>query len=444
MLVQTMLYVFNNKILYSKEKFRLVGQICFYVGIFFLPSSILLASIPFLISAIIGSFLNNKNYFNDIWNKLFFSCGILMITNILFQNFFIEDLYTEQLDPKLSFIGLGNWIPYFWLFWSFQIYLDSSSKRKKISLILISGTLPVLVSGLGQYFFSWYGPFTALNGLIIWFQRPININDGLTGLFSSPNYAGSWLIFIWPLCISLFLDSTKNYLKKTLSICFLTSVGMTAFLTHSRNAWLGLILSVPIVVGSESFIWLGIIFSFIFLIISICIFPIFEGEFQNYLRVIIPEKIWMEFSDKGFEELDIKRIEIILQAIKISFIRPLIGLGASAFTTIFALKTGFWKGHSHNLIIELAISYGIPLTILLVLTVLALLINSGKTLFLNKYNNIYEKAWWTSIFVFIVSQFMDIQYFEGRISLLSWILLSGVKKIIDEKDEKFLNEKINS
>ena len=34
--------------------------------------------------------------------------------------------------------------------------------------------------------------------------------------------------------------------------------------------------------------------------------------------------------------------------------------------------------------------------------------------------------------LFLFSQLVDVQYFDGRISITFWILLAGAKKIIDE------------
>ena len=44
----------------------------------------------------------------------------------------------------------------------------------------------------------------------------------------------------------------------------------------------------------------------------------------------------------------------------------------------------------------------------------------------------YEKAWVSSLIVLVLSQLVDIQYFDGRISLAFWILLAGSRNIISE------------
>jgi len=413
-----------------------IGFIFLITGLFFLPSSLLIAGIFLIPSAIIGSFFNKKNYFKDFYNLPFLICGILILINSLFQKFLIPNLYENDWNTNLTIAGLANWLPFFWLFWAFDTYVDSKFKRKLIAKTLIFGTFPVLISGFGQYFFNWTGPFEILNGLIIWYQKPIEYPAGLSGLFSNQNYAGSWLNLVWPFCISLVLEKTRTLLKKTFSISFLISIGCAIFLTNSRNAWSGLLISLPLVIGYESLIWLLPVIVILFITIFYTISEFFTGEIQDLFREIIPERMWKEFSKEGFENLDASRFEIMKSAIKISFLRPIIGVGAASFTAIYALETTFWKGHSHNLILELAISYGYPVTIIFVSTILFILYSSGRTIFLNKMvfkeGNFFDRAWWTALFFFSISQLADIQYFDGKISLVTWLLLSGLKKIIDE------------
>ena len=63
---------------------------------------------------------------------------------------------------------------------------------------------------------------------------------------------------------------------------------------------------------------------------------------------------------------------------------------------------------------------------------------SAKLVFNRKYqiNELihFERAWWTSIFSFCFTQLFDIQYFDARLSITAWILLSGLKQILDENE----------
>ena len=95
-------------------------------------------------------------------------------------------------------------------------------KRKKAGLILVAGTFPVLISGFGQYFFEWTGPLEILNGLVVWYQRPL-VDHGLTGPFNNQNYAGAWLSLVWPFSIALLVEKTNSSLKKFTAISFFLS-----------------------------------------------------------------------------------------------------------------------------------------------------------------------------------------------------------------------------
>ena len=42
-----------------------------------------------------------------------------------------------------------------------------------------------------------------------------------------------------------------------------------------------------------------------------------------------------------------------------------------------------------------------------------------------------DKALWTSLFFFLISQLADIQYFDGKISTVMWIFMAALKNIIE-------------
>ena len=421
----------------NKNSLKKLGGISFFTGVFFLPSTLFIGGIFLLVSATIGTYVNKREYLSDNWNKSFFICGVLIIISSLKNFFFTNSLLTNEFDPKSSLIGTLNWLPFFWLFWGFQPFLDSIEKRKTTSIFLIAGTLPLIVSGFGQYFFNWTGPFELLNGLIVWYQRPIDTN-GLTGPFNNQNYAGSWFSLVFPFCLALLLEKTKKNLKKIFSLFFLCSIGISCILTNSRNAWASMISSIPLVIGFNSLYWYAPLVITIFAVIFLTVFQPLSGSFQDLLKELIPEKIWLEFADEGSRKLSVTRIEIFSSAYKISTLSPMFGLGAASFPIIYELQENLWRGHPHNIFLELAISFGYPATIVFVSTISILLIKSAIIIFSKHPNNVdyilYEKAWWTSIFLFFVTQLFDVQYFEGRISVVVWIMLCGLKLRLEEKN----------
>ena len=178
------------------NKFTDFGYKCFSVGLFLLPSAFVIAGILLLFASIIG-FCNQEGFFKDVWNKFLFTGSSLIVISSLINT---PDLFGFKLETFN--LGFLNWVPLSIFFYGFQYYLDSYQLRKKCCLILLAGTVPVIISVLGQVLFSWHSPLQILNGLIIWYQSPIKGFNAVSGLFNNPNYLGSWLNIICPFSVA--------------------------------------------------------------------------------------------------------------------------------------------------------------------------------------------------------------------------------------------------
>ena len=432
----------SEKKLLQKLKLLKIGEIkttntnylflLFYLALFLLPSAFILAALLLVIVLFISNYKSPRKYFNDMWNAPFLLTGLFMIISAIIHTTNNQLISKYNLDISLTWIGLANWIPFFWCFWGFQPFLNSNKKRKIAGIILLSGTMPVIITGLGQSLFGWYGPHEALNGLIIWYQRPLEGITGLTGLFNNPNYAGIWLNIIWPFCLASLTNSKKVFFEKIFIYFFTFSITITTILTNSRSAWIGILIGSLIMLGKNHFRLMRNLIMFLSTIISLTIFPLFGGHIQNLLRNLIPDSIWMEFTDFQYT-----RFEIWIAGIKTLFNNPIFGTGAGSFSEIFRNESGLWKGHSHNLPLELAISYGIPALILISIPIFLMTYKLTVNIFFNKNKfkfNIsnYDKAWIISFLILFISQMVDVQYFDGRVSLVGWLLLAGIKCLIEE------------
>ena len=411
----------------------------FRTGLFFLPSAPSIASLIIIISLLINSYKRKASWFKDNSNFLIFLITFLMLLSSVIQIFFIKNSYSEVLNKNSSWIGLFNWIPFFWIFCSSQEFLKSKEDRILSSLILCLSTIPVIFSGIGQTFFNWHGPLELLNGAIIWYQRPIDAISGLTAQFNHANYAGSWFTFILPLCIAQSFNQTSDKNKKYFLRIILAGIISCIFLTNSRNAWGSSILSIPLVLGTSSLQWFLPCVLFTFTLILVTTQNFFGSGIQTLLREIIPNKVWQEFTYEGFKNLDVTRLEILQEAFRVIINNPLFGTGAASFTIIYQLEKGFWKGHSHNILTELSISYGIPCTVILVFFISRILVKSFQNIYIKDKKNIFDRSIWTAVIIFLLSQQIDIQYFDGRISLVFWILLAGLKCINDENNSMIKN-----
>ncbi len=414
------------------------GEIFFYIGLFLLPSALSLGIISLLISFIVSLKKDSKSLFRENYSNIFFLGGIFLILSSL-VNFIdpnsINNLYSQRY---LTLLGLLNWLPLFFCFRIFQNFLKNPSDRKRCFLILISGTIPVFFSCLSQILFKWYGPFETLFGLITWFQRPIDGITDVSGLFSNPNYLSAWLIIIWPFILAtVAFDREKLFLslfKKFLIILTSTLLVLTA----SRSAWICLIISMPIFYGlnlKKCFLYISGIVSFIILTLST---QILGKSFQGLLRSIIPEGLWINFTPLGYETLNISRVGIWTKALEFIQEKPLLGHGSKSFSKLLSVDMDIWKGHSHSLPLELMVNYGIPAALLILVPISFLVFKSYRKVFLledkiNKFN-IIDRAWISSSILIIIMHMVDIQYFDARISIVGWILISGLKNINSSED----------
>ncbi|MBW3042961.1 O-antigen ligase family protein [Prochlorococcus marinus] len=407
------------------------GWRCFQIGVFFLPSSALISYIFLLIALFEGSFIRRDLYWRDYWNYPLVLTSLLMLVGCI-----------RSQTGWLAWIGLFNWLPFFWCFWGFQPYLLTTERRRKCASWLVLGSLPVLITGFGQLWLGWKGPWELFDGLIIWFISPGGEPLGrLSGLFDYANITAAWLSGVWPFCfasvIRPFIFGRNRVIPFLLSVAFVLAM----ILTNSRNAWGAIFIGLPLVVGSASWSWLIPLMVICFIPIVIAVLPVFDAGLQQFARSIVPESIWMRLTDIQFVDtrpFEATRIGQWRIAFNLIFEKPLFGWGAAAFSIIYPLRTGLYHGHSHNLPLEIAISHGILVAILLNLFVFALLIISAYYKIFNKLrtqkNLIIDRAWWTSALILICFHATDIPMFDSRVNILGWLILIGLRCIIFNPD----------
>ena len=413
---------------------------CFYLGVFLLSTAPAISVLLFIF-AIIKSTNNKFSLFlKDKFNILLLVVSILMITSCFFQ-YFLEIPYPIEFNNSSTWIGLINWIPLFWCFWAFQPYLKSHIERKKTILFLISGTIPIIISGLAQYWFDVNGPWELFKGMIVWYQRPIEITDGLTGPFNNANYAGAWLAMAWPFSLSIY-KTEKTKKKKFISLFIIILFVISIIFTNSRNAWIGLMLSIPIIMGRRIAIFTFILVTILLFIIFLTYSSLLSADIKEFIFSNLPHNFMSNFPEEFTQlENEFPRIGIWKTSIEFILIRPLTGWGAASFPLLYELQNNNWIGHPHNLLLEIAFSYGIIPSLILSFFVISIFIKSTiiklkkfkKSSFFYESNYEFDKAWLCSTLFLIIAHLIDIQYFDLRISIISWILLAGLRSMILEE-----------
>ena len=422
------------------EKKQLTFKV-FLLGIFFLASAPALAFLIILFPIFSGLKKNYENLKKDNLNYLLILVGLIMISKSIITSLW-DTAEINNWEPFLNWAGLANWIPLFFIYFGAQIYVQNPTQRSLLAKALILGSVPVIFSCFSQYFLEWYGPYKLFNGFIVWYQRSrTDINTPVTGLFNNPNYTGAWLAMTWPFLIAYLSQKRKEGNKfKFLIVFFLSVLFIFAIsLINSRGAFLGILASIPLMFGKGVIIWFLPLVFIIFTSIIMCTLPISSENIKSIFCFIIPNNILSNFNDLSLNYENLSRFSIWGKAVNLILDKPFFGWGAASFPILYFTQYGEWKGHPHNLFLELSISYGLITSILVFIFIGILLYRTFKKIYISKIkNNYYEKAWWTSTIIFLIHHSFDIVYFDARISIIFWILLAGLKGALD--DPKNLEE----
>ena len=407
----------------------------FTLGIFFLASAPSVSFLLLLFPTISGLRKNYKDLKKDKLNYLLLSAAFIMIAKSIITSYLGSD-DIKDWESSLNWAGLGNWIPHFLIYCGSQRFVQSSDQRSLIAKSLILGTVPVIFSCFSQYFLGWYGPYKLLNGFVVWYQRSrADLNQPITGLFNNPNYAGAWLAMIWPFLLSYLSQKRKNSPKFEFITVFALSILFVAAISliNSRGAFLGALASIPLVFGQGVIFWFLPIVSLTFLSIFICTLPTAPENIKSIICFLIPNNILTNFNELTFRIENLPRVIIWGKAFNLIAQKPFFGWGAATFPILYFSQYGDWKGHPHNLFLELSISYGLVTSLLIFTFIAILLIKTFKKIYVEKISgNYFERAWYTSIVVFLILHSFDIVYFDARISLLLWILLAGLKGVLNQ------------
>ena len=423
-----------------------LGNNLFLVGVFFLPSALPLSAIFLIISLAIS--LKEKKLFllKDIYNYLLFIAIGLILFSTINISFINVPSALLKYDTSLIWINLINWLPTFLYFWGFQNYLVTNKQRIIFAKYLIAGSLPVILSFVFQKFFGFYGPYKTLFGLIVWFQKPMIHNSAdIAGLFSNPNYAATWIVLVLPFAAMLLKEENLSKLKKSIVFLFYLLLIYMVLLTGSRNGFLGIIITALCFYSYKRIIkFLISLFSF-FLLNNLLGFIIEDSQF---FKIYDPTNLINKLSDLNTY---IPRLEIWNSTLIRIIERPFLGWGGSTFSflnrqnnsSFIVPKNVIDAQHAHNIALELAHNFGIPLSIILITFISLILFRSWLYLFRKNSNTHFsiEKAFFISSLIAFLCHLSDLTLYDGKLNILIGILLASLKCIIDKNNSFFFTKK---
>ena len=190
-------------------------------------------------------------------------------------------------------------------------------------------------------------------------------------------------------------------------------------------------LALPPVIGPRQRRWLVPLLALPVLAVLLASVPGVPTALQEPLRQLVPQTLWARLSDlqyAGERPLASTRLAQWGTALHLIAERPWLGWGAAAFSRIYPQRTGLWHGHPHNLPLDLAISHGLPVALLVVGVVLVLLLRALGPALASRQP--FERAWWTAAALLAALHATDIPLYDSRLNVAGWLLLAGLRAMV--------------
>ena len=151
-------------------------------------------------------------------------------------------------------------------------------------------------------------------------------------------------------------------------IYFINTTLITYFiiLTNSRNALIGLIISLMIIFGFKGFVLSTYIALSVFFIFSILYFQN-NLIFNELLNKFLSNPIITKLSNFGISDFaESPRLEILNITFNLIFRNPIWGYGSGTFQVNYGLEGGIYNAqHTHNIFLQIAYDYGLPSAIII-------------------------------------------------------------------------------
>ncbi len=358
-------------------------------------------------------------------------------------------------QPGEAALGLFNFLPFFFVFAGLSELLQTPAQLLRLAQLLVFGSIPVVLIGLGQQFAGLAGHFQLLWMLTDWRIDPTGNPPGrMASIFFYANVLATYLVITFTLNLGLWLETKLLAPPGTASVArpapyprFLTIalVGnvIALILTNSRNAWIVAFLAVIAFALYQGRRWLlAGIGAIATAILGAAFAP---APLSTGLRQIVPAFFWARLNDQMYPNRPVGDLRSTQWqfAWDLAQQHPWTGWGLRNFSPLYTAQMHFFIGHPHNLFLMLAAETGWPAVILLGAIVGWILYASCLRLWHNraadsKTNSGSQTAAAaltnvTFLITFLaISGFgcLDVTLFDVRINLLGWLLLSGICGIV--------------
>ncbi|MEH2152852.1 O-antigen ligase family protein [Nostoc sp.] len=372
-------------------------------------------------------------------------------------------------DKTAAFLGLFNLLPFFLLFVAHSALIQTFTQLRQMAWVLVIGSMPVAIMGLGQLFLGWSFKFQFVWVVFSWTIAPGGNPPGrIASLFLHANTFAAYLAIIFILGLGLWLEqwalgmghwalgigqrgkgerltATFPLLPQSpIPFVFLTVAVIENFVTliftNSRNGWA---IAIFACLAYALFQGWRILVSGVAAIVSSVLLAAFApSPVAQIFRRVVPTFFWARLNDDMYPDRPVALMRKTQWEFAWSLAQqhPWTGWGLRSFSPLYKAQMQIPLGHPHNLFLMLSAETGFPSTFLFCSLLAWILIAGIQLLRKSKYINTEDRLIFFSYLLafvgWIVLNTVDVTLFDFRLNALSWLILAAICGVVHRYNQR--------
>ncbi|MEH2265364.1 O-antigen ligase family protein [Nostoc sp.] len=346
-------------------------------------------------------------------------------------------------DKTAAFLGLFNLLPFFLLFVAHSALIQTFVQLRQMAWVLVIGSIPVVILGLGQLFLGWSFKFQFVWVVLSWTIRPGGNPPGrIASLFLHANTFAAYLVIVFIIGLGLWLENYQQLRAKSqesfLPFLFLTVAMITNFIalifTNSRNGWAIAIFACLAYALYQG--WRILVGGVAAIVSSVLLAAFAPSPVAQFFRQYVPAFFWARLNDDMYPDRPVALMRKTQWGFAWSLAQehPLTGWGLRSFSRLYKAQMQIPLGHPHNFFLMLSAETGFPSTLLFCALLAWILITGIQLLRKSKHINTEDRLIFFSYLLAFVGWMLlntvDVTLFDFRLNALSWIIFAAICGVI--------------
>ncbi|MEH2196699.1 O-antigen ligase family protein [Nostoc sp.] len=346
-------------------------------------------------------------------------------------------------DKTAAFLGLFNLLPFFLLFVAHSALIQTFAQLRQMAWVLVIGSIPVVILGLGQLFLGWSFKFQFVWVVFSWTIRPGGNPPGrIASLFLHANTFAAYLAIVFILGVGLWLENYQQLRVKSqksfLPFLFLSVAVIMNFIalifTNSRNGWAIAIFACLAYALYQG--WRILVGSVAAIVSSVLLAAFAPSPVAQFFRQYVPAFFWARLNDDMYPDRPVALMRKTQWGFAWSLAEqhPLTGWGLRSFSGLYKAQMQIPLGHPHNFFLMLSAETGFPSTLLFCGLLAWILIAGVQLLRKSKHINTEDRLiFFTYLLTFvgwILLNTVDVTLFDFRLNSLSWVIFAAICGVI--------------